>query len=195
MGSPALIAGQATGLLQRVNAALRDIQNRVETGGLVADGGTTQASGANTAPNFDVDVTELLAMVKGKPHHLAAGTDVDADAGADVVWGATSGKACWFSVVMETGAGNTTPAFLAPHAAVADTADAARMTEAAIEAAVGHSNWILLADVLLTRTGDTTITVTVSYSRRGGIRGRIADGSSFDVDLATTEAEWRNYGA
>lgn len=195
MGSPSLLDAQATSVLSRMNAVLRAAQNHIEQGGVVTDGGTTQASGANTAPNLDLDVDLLIAQVKGKPHFLAAAADVDSDAGDTVVWGATSGKASKAAVVLETGAANDTPAYLILPGTVADTADSVVLTEDEISALVAHDNWILLADATFTRTGDTTITVALSYARRGGVRGRVADSGSFDVDLAVTEADFRNYGA
>lgn len=193
MGSPTLLDAQATSVLTRINQMALAAQFRVEQGGIVTDGGTTQASGANTAPNFDADVDLTIAHVLGLPHHLAAAADIDSDAGDDVVWGATSGKACVFSVLLESGSANDTPAFLAVHGDVADTADVAALTEAEIDTLVGHSNWILLADLTLTRTADTSITVAVSYSRRGGVRGKTAAGSAFTTDLSVTEAEFRTY--
>lgn len=195
MGSPSLIDGQGTQVLQRLNAALQALQNRVEDGGLLADGGTTQASGPNTSPNFDVDTTELLAQVKGVPQHLAAQTDADADAGDQIIFGATSGKTAVMAVVLETGALNDTPAVVGVAGAVADDGSEVAPTEAEIEAGVGHANWILLGDVTLARTGDTAITFTASYARRGGVQGRVADGGKFDRDLAVTEDDFKDYGA
>lgn len=193
MGSPTLLDNQASSVLARNNSLVSAAQNQVEQGAVLTDGGTTQASGANTAPNFDVDADQTFAQVSGKMAFLAAAADLDSDAGDTVVWGATTGKSVIFAVVFVTGALNDTPAWVAVPGAVADDGSEVAPTGAEIGTAVGHSNWIMAGDVTLQRTGDTAVTLTVAYGRRGGIRGKVAAGAAFSSTLAVTEDEFRDF--
>lgn len=188
MGAPSLIAAQGSKILAQLNA-LADYQNNHVVGGIVSDGGTTQASGANTAPNIDLDCTQIVdAVVNGQPTELAAQTDMDSDAGAAIDFNATSGKSVIGAVLLHRGAANDTPAMdTIVMGAVADTADVVAPTDAEITTALGHSNWVRVADVTFTRTGDTTITVAVDHTVRPNL-------TAFTGDLATSEADYANAG-
>lgn len=193
MGSPTLLDNQATGVLQRANSLTSQAQNHVEQGAVITDGGTTQGSGANTAPNLDLDADQTFAQVAGSMAFLAAATDIDSDAGDTVVWGALLGKTVIFAVVLETGVDNDTPAWKAIPGAVADDGSEVAPTAAEIGTAVGHANWIMAGDVNLQRTGDTALTLTVDYARRGGIKGKTGTGSAYSSTLAVTEDEFKQF--
>jgi hypothetical protein len=178
MGAPALLDGQAGGVLERLNDLVYWAQNQV-SGGLVTDGGTTQGSGANTALNFDADVAALQGLVKGIPVTVGAASDVDSDAG--ISFGATSGKEVIYTVVLIP-AGT----FLALPSPVADTGEGVALTHDEIDALVGSDSWTLVADVTVVRTADTTVTFTSSYARR--YPRKVARSRA----LAETEAEYRS---
>ena len=164
MGSPSLLDAQAGRVLERHNDLAEYLSNHA-IGGIVSDGGTTQSSGASTALNFDVDNSAVIqALIDGEVHILAAGTDLDSDAG--VSFGATSGKEVLYAVVLESGSGNDTPAGYALAGDPADVGEGVRPTDAEIDAGLGHGNWAPLALVLVTRTADTTVTVEVDNSWR-----------------------------
>lgn len=183
MGAPALLDAQADAVLERLNAAVDYIQNHV-TGGVISDGGTTQGSGAGTALNFDVDTTVIAGMVKGRPISQAAGTDVDSDAG--ISFGATSGKSVVYTLVSHTAAdGVTAAAFVAIPGDVADTGEEVAPTLDEIAEVLTHENFVIVGDITVNRTADTTVTMSISYLRR------FADGSRYNTDLATTEAGFR----
>lgn len=185
MGTPSLIAGQAGQILARMNAFANWAANNC-AGGIVSDGGTTQASGANGAFNFDCDVSAIYsATVAGTPgHSLAVQADADSDAGDDVAWGATSAVEVTYAVVLSTGSANDTPAIVAVHGDVATTAVGSDApTDAEITTELGHSNWFRLATMLITRTADTTVTVGVDNTVRP-----VAD---YVTDLAETESAFR----
>lgn len=188
MGAPSLIDAQGSSILARLNALADWHQNHVH-GGIVSDGGTTQGSGASTAPNIDLDCSQIVdAVVAGEPTELAAQTDMDSDAGTGVDFGATSGKAVVGTVALHRGSDNDTPAMdTIVMGAVADTGDQEAPSDDDIDDALGHSNWVRVADVTFTRTGDTTITVAVDHTVRPSV-------PQFTNDLATSESEYANEG-
>lgn len=183
MGSPALLDAQAGRVLERMNDFAEFLSGHV-VGGVVADGGTTQGSGASTAMNFDIDTTAIIqSLVDGEVHVLAAQTDADSDAG--VSFGATSDKDVIYAVVLETGSGNDTPAVFALGGDPADTGEAVRPTDAEITAALGHSNWEPLALVTASRTADTTVSLDIDNSWRYRAVEEHTD------SLAETESEFQ----
>lgn len=193
MGAQALLEAQALAVLERVNDAIEWSRNHV-TGGVVSDGGTTQATGANGALNFDADVAQLEGMCGGVPFLKAAATDIDSDSGDDVVWGATSGKDVSFSVVVHTGStGSDAAAYVALHGDVADTGESDVPTKDEIDTALGHENWNLVADVVISRTGDTAVTFgSPSYARRSALGSKVNTGATRYTDpLYTDELTWR----
>lgn len=167
MGAPANMDAYSEQIMALLNALKNHARNHAY-GGNVSNGGTTQSSGASTAPNFDVDVAEIDELVVNGVWHgaLAAGTDIDSDAGDGVDFGATSGKSVIFAVVAETGADNDTPDHFALAGDVADTGAEVAPTDAEITTALSHSNWVRLANVTVARTGDTAVTVTVDENVR-----------------------------
>lgn len=183
MGSPALMDAQSASILALL-ASLAAWQNNHVTGGIVSDGGTTQATGVNGTLNFDVDVTQIVdAAIGGLPREKAASTDIDPTAGDAVLWGATSGKAVVFAVILDGGAANDGETWDARPGSVAATGSQVAPTDAEISALLGHDNWVRVADVTITRTADTTVTVAVDHT----VRNRISGAAS----LAQTEAEFR----
>lgn len=191
MGSPALLDAQAERLLPRHNGLMAFLACHA-IGGLVSDGGTTQATGANGVLNFDIDTTAIVqALVDGEVHSLAAQTDADATAGNAVTWGATSGKEVQAAVVLKTGTGNDTPAIEVVFGDVADTGESATPDTDAIDTAIGNDNWTLLAVVTIVRTADTTVT----FSADNGARYPDAIRGAHRIDLAETEAEFRETSA
>lgn len=185
MGSPALLAAQSTAALTLLNELAYWHRNHTR-GGTISDGGTTQGSGAGTAPNVDIDTAEVRdAVIGGTQLELDAQTDVDSDAGDQVSWGATSGVEAVGLVCLSLGSGGSTPQFEIVFGDVASTSDGADApSDDDIDDQLGHSNWVKHASFLLTRTGNTTITVTeIDHTVR----------PSVDLDqLKTTEAEWAN---
>lgn len=181
MGAPALLDGQAGGVLERLNDVTEWVQTHVD-GALITDGGTTQGSGAATALNFDADTSIATGAVKGVPITLAAGTDIDSDAG--IAFGATSGKAVIYTVIAHTGAtGLSAAALIAYPSAVANTGEGVALTKAEIAALLTHSNFAIVGDITVVRTADTAVTFAVDYTRRFPRR--------FPSQLAETEAAYR----
>jgi hypothetical protein len=186
MGGPALLDAQADRLLPRHNAMMTVLACHA-IGGLVSDGGTTQATGANGALNFDIDTTAIIqSLVDGEVHALAAQVDADATAGAGVAWGATSGKEVKAAVVLTAGSGNDTPAIEVVVGDVADENEGVEPSVDDIDTALGHDNWAPLAMVTIVRTGDLVVTFSADNSwRYGAVQGE------YRKDLAETEAEFR----
>jgi len=187
MGSPSLLAAQSEPLLKRHNASALMIA-ALCIGAAVTDGGSTQASGASGVLNFDIDTTAIpLAFVSNDMHTLAAQTDADSDAGAGLVWGATSGKEVKFMVVLETGTANDTPAIFAKFGEVADSGTSIAPTIEEMKTALGHDNVSVLSIVTIERTADTTL----SFSAWDGARIAPAIANAATVSLAETEVEFR----
>lgn len=160
---PSNIADQAGRLMELVNDLIYDQQHFV-VGGEMSDGGMTQSTG-DVAVNFDVDTTAILGFSVGGVQRgvVAAGTDIDADAGILMA----TGQSTVYAVVLQTGAANATaPAFLAIPGTPATTGAQLAPTRAEIEEAVGHANYVIVGDVTVNRTGDTTVTESFDYSRR-----------------------------
>lgn len=183
---PSLGQAQSGRIHSILNALLADSQTYA-VGGAISDGGTTQATGVGGALNFDADtsaITEHAVNSVVRPAAVAAGTDVDSDAGTQVTWTATSGQAVIYALVAQTGANNdTATAFQAIAGAVAVTGAQVAPTREAIATTLGHSNFLILGDITITRTGDTTVTFAVDYSRR-----RLTHRLPL---IATTEADFR----
>lgn len=185
-GPVSLIDGQAARILDILDKLLNRAKYHVVNGGIVTDGGTTQASGASAALNYDIDTTAIEgATVDGVFHGvLAAQVDADATAGSGLDWGATSGKSVIFGVVYSTGAANDTPAIEAVYGTVADTGQQIPPTDAEITASLGHSNWVRVCNHTINRTADTTVTHAFDHDVRNPLRDYSA--------LATTEAAFRS---
>ena len=158
MGAPALLDAQAEVVLTSINSIIRYMRNHALDGFAISDGGTTQAAGAGTAPNIDLDTAAGLVCIAGRGYDVAAGVDIDATAGDVVAWGAESGVSVVGTVVRETGVADDTPAWQIVFGAVA--AAPVAPTQAEIDTALGHSNWASVGDVTFNRTGAATITVT-----------------------------------
>lgn len=189
MGGPALLDAQAAHTIARVNALTEALRNKVSMAA-IADGGTTQASGAGVALNFDADVAAGDYILGGVPVPTAAGTDVDSDAG--ISFGATSGKEVTYALIAYFV--GTTFTYLALPSAAAATGESIAPTEAAITAAAGTADWALIGDIVVVRTADTAVTFTPSYARRSKVGAKAALGAApFAVPLATTEAGFRDY--
>lgn len=179
MSLPSLLDAQAGQVLARLNAVTTYLATHVD-GVFITDGGTTQASGAGTAPNIDLDNSAGLAFVNGTAAQLDAAADFDSTAGSGVAWGATSGKAVVGAVVYDADAG----ALDVVLGTVAATADVEAPDDDAIDTALGHESWVRVADVTFTRTGDTTITVAVDHT----VRPSVGD---FAQPLAETNVAYR----
>jgi hypothetical protein len=188
MGSPALIDAQADQILAQLNATAAWLNNHV-TGGVLTNGGTTQASGAATAPNVDIDTSQIVdAVITGTPTELAAQVDADPTAGDQINWGATSGKEAIGAAVLSRGVADDTPAVEVVFGDVAAVGDAVAPTDAEITSFLGHSNWSRIATFRLERTADTAITFdSIDHTVRASQYG-------FEGDLAVTESEFANGG-
>lgn len=185
MGAPAHLDAQANIVLSALNTLIRQARNHVLEGFAITDGGTTQAAGAGTAPNIDLDTAAGFVVIAGRGYDVAAGTDIDATAGDTVAWGAETNRSVVCAVVRETGAADDTPAWQIVPGTVAVTGSEAPPTDAAIDAALGHRNWARVGNVTFNRTGAATITVTpITESARvfDGVRALpSADLSSSDA--------------
>ena len=181
MGAPAVLDLYAQQAIALIND-LGDYADKHVSGAVVTDGDSTQASGANATLNFDADVTRIVDLViDGVPKEMAVGVDIDADAGTPIAWGATSGKAVVFAIVIDGGAANDGAAWVAAPGDVAATAAVESPTDAVVEDAIGHSHWIRVADVTIVRTGDTTLTFTADHTVRPVVpkwRGNIPESES-----------------
>jgi len=187
MGAPAILDAQSDRVLQFLNLLAVAAANKAP-GAVVTDGGTTQASGANTAPNLDLDVAAHHEAVVGGEvlEPVAAATDVDSDAGDKVVWGATSGKSVVAAVVLLDDS-----TYVIVPGAVADTGEEASPTDDEISADVdvAGAEFVRVADVTFNRTADTTITVAIDHTVRDGEVPTFANGFS------TTELEFADTGS
>jgi hypothetical protein len=153
-------------------------------GGTVSDGGSTQGSGAGVAPNIDFDTTAIVEAVAAGTFvgEVAAGTDIDADAGDQIAWGATSGKSVVGAVVLlDSGA------FEIAFGTVADTGAEAAPTDAEVQAWLDAEaitdGWVRICDATVNRTADTTLTQSFDHSVKGVLK--------WPGSLAETEAEFR----
>lgn len=189
MGSPALMDAQADRILPLLNALAAWHFNHA-IGGVLSDGGTSQAAGANTSPDVDIDTTQIIdAVVTGDPTELAAQTDADPDAGDQVVWGATSGKEVYGVAVLSRGVDDDTPQVEVGFGVVADVGSAVLPTAAEISAALGHDNWTPIASFRLERTADTAITFdSIDHTVRASV-------TAFAGDLSETESAFASGGA
>jgi len=173
MSTPSLIHGQAAQVLDLMNAVLSAART-FAVGAAVTDGGTTQASGASGALNFDVDVSAIDDLtVNGAPFPAGVGAAVDAVAtgGDGLVWGGTSDLSVVIALVLSTGVDNDTPAYTSVQGSPARTGDQDAPSDSAVAEALGHGNFLRICDVTVNRTGDTTVTLSFDHSVRNPARG------------------------
>jgi hypothetical protein len=188
MGGPAILDAQSDRVLEFLNLLAIAAANKAP-GAVISDGGTTQASGANTAPNIDIDVTEHHEAVVGGTvlEPVSADSDCDSDAGDKIVWGATSGKSVICAVVLLADS-----SYVIVPGAVAATGSQVAPTddEISADADVADADFVRVANVTFNRTADTTITVTaIDHTVRDGEVPTFANGFS------TTEAQFADTGA
>lgn len=188
MGAPALMDAQADQILGQLNATAEWLFNHA-TGGILSDGGTTQAAGTNTSPDVDIDTTQIVdAVIQGTPTELAAQTDADPDAGDQVVWGATSGVEVFGVAVLSRGTGDDTPQIEVAFGAVAAVGEGELPSDEDIAAALGHPYWSPVASFRLERTAATTITFDqIDHTVRASV-------TQYPGILAVTESEFANGG-
>jgi len=170
MGAQAVLENQAQQALDFLEAARSWFATHV-IGGAVTDGDSTQASGANGALNFDADVGVVAEItVNGEFYGpLAAATDVDSDAGATVLWGATSGVSVVFSLVLDADDGS--PGYVALPGVVAATGSEVALTDDEITEELGHALWVRVSDITIDRTADTTLAFTANDAARPQVTG------------------------
>lgn len=183
MGAPSLLDAQGRKILSLLNSLIA-LANSHVVGGIASDGGTTQASGAATAPNIDVDLSQFVdAAVAGTPVEFAGGADVDPDAGDQIAWGATSGKSVIGDLVVKND-GTVQIVF----GDVADTGEEEPPATSHFTAILGAGvPWTLIARLTVERTGDTTITIAFDHTKRASLAG------AFQA-LSETEADFANSG-
>ena len=186
MGAPSLIDAQGDRVLSLLNAVADWHHNHVISG-VASDGGTTQASGANTAPNVDIDVGQIIdAVVEGTPIEVASATDVDSDAGDQIDFNAVSGVSVIGALTLHDDG-----TYIIVFGTVAATADVVSPTAAEVQAFFDANSVttdsVRVADVNLERTGDTAITVTIDHTSRPTV-------TEFPGDLAASESEFANGG-
>jgi len=167
MGAPAILDANAVPVLDMLNELSTYFRNRI-IGGIpvFSDGGNTaQTTGANGVPVLDIDAaaSSFSFLIDGQLHQLSdAAANIDSDAGAAVLFGATSGVGIMVTIVAESGTDNDTPAWFMAVGGVGTPASAAvQATDAAITASLGHSNWLRVANFLYNRDGDVSF-VTLS---------------------------------
>jgi hypothetical protein len=134
-------------------------RNSVQRGGEVTDPstGSSQLTGTGNT-TWNIDVTELMAVVDGVAVEIVAATDTAIHSGSYLT-GFANGTSCIAAVVLKNVSGTITMDTV--KGTPATTGSQVAPTDAEIQAAVGASNeWIKLAEVTLNRTGDTTVTET-----------------------------------
>lgn len=185
MGAPAILDANAQPILSALNTLIRQARNHVQEGFAVVNGGTSQGAGVDTPPDINLNTDAGLLTIAGRGYIVGPGADIDATAGDTVNWGAESGVSFVAAVVRETGVANDTPAWQIIPGAVAATDSEAAPTDAAIDAALGHRNWVRIANVTFTRTGAAAITVALAAES-----GRTFDGlrSLPNADFAVSDS-------
>jgi hypothetical protein len=130
--------------------------NRVVNEGLVVAPTTasTQGSGTAGATVWNVNVGRLIATVNGTAVDLAAAADFNIHTGTVALLNGQSRRA---AIVLINTTGTIT--CVAVKGAAATTGAQVAPTDAEITASVGATiPWIKIAECLLNRTGDTTVT-------------------------------------
>jgi hypothetical protein len=144
-------------VLQELEALRNEMQNRVLYGGRVAAPTTssTQASGVGNT-TWRVNISEIMAVVGGVAADIAAQADYAIHSGS-LYTGLSSGNSAVATVVMQNSGGTVSMAVV--KGAAAATGSQVAPTDAEIQAALGAGvEWIKVAECLLNRTADTTVT-------------------------------------
>lgn len=182
--NPSMLLAMSGGIILRLNA-LCGLHNHHIEGGLVKAPSTasTQATGASGALALRVNTDASLSTIRGTKREKTLAADVVLQ-NAAFAWGATSAKEVYCSVIYDAGAANDGDTISGKFGTVAATGVAVPLTDAEIDTLLGHANWIRMADLLVSRTADTTI--TVAYDNK--VRPQLAHFN----DLAETEAAFRS---
>lgn len=123
--------------------------------GLIASDPTTPSTQASGVGNTDwnVDVSAGVAVANSVEGTIAAAADFDVHSGSLLL---ADGESVLGWLVITEAAG--TVAMEAVLGAAATTGTQVAPTDAEITTAVGHSDWQKHSQILLNRTGDTTVT-------------------------------------
>ena len=183
MGAPALLDAQANRVLAQLNA-LRAFARRAVSQGLVLAPTTpsTQATTTAGALALRINTSYLVANCDGQPSELAAAADY-------VVHNATfwalnnSGVQAIWAIILDYNSGTVQLADVA--GAEALTGAAVAPTDAEITTATGHTQWARIADLTVTRTGDTAVTQVFDHTVQA-----FPDSSEFGSELSQTEASF-----
>lgn len=162
---PSDLAHQTKPVSDYFNMIKTHESNRVHEGGRsgAPTSASTQLTGAGGVTEWRINIAALLVAVAGVLADIAASAD-------EVIHDTTNllnavGQTCWAAVVAKNVAGTITVVTVKGTAAA--TASAVPPTDAVIQAAVGAGNaWIKLAEVEITRSGDTAVTQTEDNSLR-----------------------------
>lgn len=154
---PSELAHQTHAITNYFNAIKTHEANKVHEGGLAAAPTTasSQLTGAAGVTEWRINMGLMLVAVGGVMAEIAA--DADKVLHDTTVLLTAVGKSCKAAIVAKNVAGTVT--VVAVKGLAADTADALLPTDANLQAAVGAGNaWVLLAECLITRSGDTAVT-------------------------------------
>jgi hypothetical protein len=140
------------------------LKNHVQEGGLVEDG-TTPSSHNEGTPihDFNADISAGVYIVNGVMGYLDAVTDGNLSSGGTDPIDATD-DTLYIAVVVKEATGTLSYQYVLGTAAPA--LSAVVPSDADITTAVTHARWIRIADFCVTRTGATTLTVTVDNTAK-----------------------------
>lgn len=151
----------------------RDDGSGLIEGGYVKDPttGSTQATGAAGATDWNVDITAALVEVAGVYAEIAAAADYDVHSSTIVHADFQVGKSIVAALVLQNSSGTITVEVVL--GSVADTGSEVAPTDAELATAMAAMDgWARLCNCTLNRTADTTVTQSQDWTVRDRSTGR-----------------------
>jgi hypothetical protein len=161
--TPAGSAG-SPGLAGILRDIADDLAAETSSNGLVClppTSGSTQATGAGGAMDWQVDITAGFVVVNSVEQAFAIQADFDVFSGASPI---VDGNSIVGALVASEAAGSVALEVVLGASAV--TGSEVAPTDAEITAGVGHSRWVKIAELTINRTGDTTVTQSQANAAR-----------------------------
>jgi hypothetical protein len=164
--TPSTAAHVTDKLAQDFEALRTHFRNCILSGGFnTPTTGSTQASGAAGATDWNVNHTDILAVVNGTVGIVAAAADYDVHSGSVYTGLTAASKSAIATAVIKNVSGTLSLAIVKGTAAA--TGSQVAPTDAEITASVGSSNtWVKVAELTINRTADTTVTQSQDNGKR-----------------------------
>ena len=188
MGTPALLAAQSSKIISAINQSSAALYRKCDLWGLAADGSTAPAAAASVVTASLSYAAGVVVMPSGTAYETAAVTDDVFNAAAEqktLAFGTLNDAVAAYVFDASSGALVATQVW----GDAAASGDAVAPTDAEIVVALGHTEFVRIADALYALGSASAVAATWDNTARSGF-ANIAAG--INGGLATTETGWNS---